>query len=49
MCVDISDPPLPPFLKGGEVNLITSAGEGGGGESEKLNKGGGSMVQGHVF
>ena len=33
-------------IKSGEVNLFTSS---GGGESEKLKKGGGSMVHGLVF
>ena len=39
----------PLFLKGGEEILITSPDKGGGEESEKLKKMGGSMVQGKVF
>ena len=36
-----------PFLKGGESKFwLPAPEEGGGGESEKLKKGGGSMVQG---
>ena len=38
---------LPPLFKGGRLILITSPGRGG--DSEKLKKGGGSMVQGQVF
>ena len=38
---------LPPLVKGGQLILITSPGRGG--NSEKLKKGGGSMVQGQFF
>ena len=41
-------PPPPPFLKEGKVhfNYLPQRGEG---DSEKLKKGDGSMVQGQVF
>ena len=38
---------LPPLFKGVQLILITSP--RGGGDSEKLKKEGGSMVQGQVF